>query len=81
VESAVGRGTMFRIYLPRVQAAVEEVKLTPPRPVQQIGRATVLWVSYFLLPMAVYTVLFTPSYDHARVFWVGITSRAVTTYQ
>lgn len=28
VESAVGRGTMFRIYLPRVQAAVEKAKIT-----------------------------------------------------
>jgi hypothetical protein len=45
VESAVGRGTMFRIYMPRVQAAVEEVKITPPRPVQQTGEATVLWGS------------------------------------
>jgi two-component system cell cycle sensor histidine kinase/response regulator CckA len=44
VESAVGRGTIFRIYLPRVQAAVEETKVTAPHQAEQTGTATVLVV-------------------------------------
>ncbi len=44
VESAVGRGSIFRIYLPRVQAPAEEAGGTAPRRLEQTGRATVLIV-------------------------------------
>ncbi|HYU46484.1 MAG TPA: PAS domain S-box protein [Terriglobales bacterium] len=44
VESVVGRGSSFRIYLPRVQAPGEETRGTAPRRLEQTGRATVLVV-------------------------------------
>jgi two-component system, cell cycle sensor histidine kinase and response regulator CckA len=44
VESAIGRGSTFRIYLPRVQAPGEEARSTAPRRLEETGRATVLVV-------------------------------------
>ena len=44
VESAVGKGTTFRIYLPLVQAIVEEAEVTPPSPTEQRGSETILVV-------------------------------------
>jgi len=44
VETAVGMGTTFRIYLPLVQAAVEEAHVTPQFPTEQSGGETILVV-------------------------------------
>ena len=44
VESAVGKGTTFRIYLPLVQAIVEEAEVTPQSPTEQRGSETILVV-------------------------------------
>jgi len=44
VESALGRGSIFRIFLPRVQGPAEEATGTPGRTLEQTGRATVLIV-------------------------------------
>jgi len=44
VETAVGKGTTFRIYLPLVQAAVEEAHVTPQSPTEQSGGETILVV-------------------------------------
>jgi two-component system, cell cycle sensor histidine kinase and response regulator CckA len=44
VETAVGKGTTFHIYLPLIRAAVEEPFVTPPSPAEQSGRETILVV-------------------------------------
>jgi two-component system, cell cycle sensor histidine kinase and response regulator CckA len=44
VETAVGKGTTFQIYLPQVQAAAEEILFTPPSPGDPSGRETILIV-------------------------------------
>jgi len=44
LESAVAKGTIFRIYLPVVQAAVEETNVAPPARVEQDGTETILVV-------------------------------------
>ena len=44
VESAAGKGTIFRIYLPPVQPTVEEADVMPPTPREQSGSETILVV-------------------------------------
>ena len=44
VESTAGIGTIFRIYLPLVEAAAEEAKVIPPTPLEQSGTETILVV-------------------------------------
>ncbi len=44
VESAVGKGTIFRIYLPLVPAAVEEASVAPPSATEHGGTETILVV-------------------------------------
>ncbi len=44
LESAVAKGTIFRIYLPVVQAAVEEANVAPPARLEQGGTETILVV-------------------------------------
>jgi CheY-like chemotaxis protein len=44
VETGVGKGTTFRIYLPLVQAAVEEAHVTPQSPTEQSRGETILVV-------------------------------------
>jgi two-component system, cell cycle sensor histidine kinase and response regulator CckA len=44
VESVVGKGTIFRIYLPVVEAAVEEADVIPAPPVEPGGSETILVV-------------------------------------
>ena len=44
VNSAVGKGTTFRIYLPLVQPADEETNVTPSSPIEQSGGETILVV-------------------------------------
>jgi CheY-like chemotaxis protein len=44
VESTIGSGSRFRIYLPRVQAPAEQSNPTAARKLEQTGRATVLIV-------------------------------------
>jgi two-component system cell cycle sensor histidine kinase/response regulator CckA len=44
VESAVGAGTTFRIYVPLVRAAAEEAYVTPQSPIEQSGGETILVV-------------------------------------
>lgn len=44
VESTVGKGTVFRIYLPRIEPVAEETAVAEPRNVEQTGPATVLVV-------------------------------------
>jgi two-component system, cell cycle sensor histidine kinase and response regulator CckA len=44
VETAVGKGTTFRIYLPLVQATAEEAPVTPQSPTEQSRGETILVV-------------------------------------
>jgi two-component system cell cycle sensor histidine kinase/response regulator CckA len=44
VETAVGKGTTFDIYLPLIRTAVEESVVTPPSPAEQSGGETILVV-------------------------------------
>jgi two-component system, cell cycle sensor histidine kinase and response regulator CckA len=44
VETAVGKGTTFHIYLPLIRAAVEQPLVTPPSPAEQSGGETILIV-------------------------------------
>jgi CheY-like chemotaxis protein len=44
VETAVGKGTTFRIYMPLVRATVEEAQLMPQSPTEQSGGETILVV-------------------------------------
>jgi two-component system, cell cycle sensor histidine kinase and response regulator CckA len=44
VETALGKGTIFRIYLPRVQGPAQQATGAAPQKLEQTGRATVLIV-------------------------------------
>jgi two-component system, cell cycle sensor histidine kinase and response regulator CckA len=44
VETVVGKGTTFHIYLPLIRTAVEESVVTPPSPAKQCGGETILIV-------------------------------------